>query len=806
MSLSTALFCSGAEIWQPDGDFPIGGYDGPSRQYNTQETWNIMKNAGINFSMTSDDYTEEDNNKALAFCEKAGIKLLLRTRKKAFEFSSNKRLPYKSPALFGYDAGDEPVYNEFNIYKNLYNIYRKLAPGKFIFSNLLPYEQNSGLGTINYRDYIEKYVETVKPYVISYDHYPLREAGDKPLYFENFEIVRNVGLKYNLPCWIIIQLIPHINKYASLGGVYRPLGEAELKWQIYSALAYGFKGIIYYTYWTREAGWITGEGVVKADGRPSIYYSTVKKCNMELKNIGRKMLGLKSVGIWHTGDIPSGCRRLGTDNILQLPDKLSSILGLFRDSSGNDYVMIVNKNYKKSCCLTVKTRKDVGAVYLFDTEKNEEIPVELKGRSFDINIPAGTGRLFRLKRAFTYPGMLHLPPFSKEDQAQWIWERDNLSTSDYTLLFRKKISLPAQPSQARFCITADDSCTIFINGRKAGSARNWQNGCLGKIGKLLRKGENIIAVKAKNRQHSAGLLCKVEGVLPDRQKFHIVTDHSWKVSPELGDKKWLSLNYDDNTWKNAYEIGYYPCPPWGQRLRGFYDSEDAVDSIGGTKVIADAGNGQKAYLVTGKKKIFSKEKFKIDPEKYYVASVRVKASGNKPSYAYLGIAPFTKEDKFISSGTVSSVRGTFTRLAASCKASDTVIKIADGSKWKKGKTFFVAFNAREDESDLPNFTHTPGIITNIEQKNGVYNITLSKPTGKDYPAGTGIREHYHCAMYIYEKVGEVPVKWTKWQSKPRKGSDFRNGQLGQLVLLCNWGKYQERSMLFAELKIEEVKK
>ncbi|MFA6715466.1 MAG: glycosyl hydrolase family 98 C-terminal domain-containing protein [Victivallaceae bacterium] len=221
--------------------------------------------------------------------------------------------------------------------------------------------------------------------------------------------------------------------------------------------------------------------------------------------------------------------------------------------------------------------------------------------------------------------------------------------------------------------------------------------------------------------------------------------------------------------------------------------------------IVDMGrNGGKAFLVNKKATIISPQKFKIDPEKYYVTSVRVKALNDKPSYAYLGIAPFTKEGAFITSSTVSGIAGTLTRLAASCQPGDTVIKIADGSKWKKGGKFIMAFNAKEDESDLPNFNRTGGTIKNIEHGDGVYNVTLSRPIGKTYPVGTKVREHYHCAKYLYEKWGKVPVKWTKWQSRPRKGSKFRKGAWGQLVLLCNYGSDKEQKMLFNNLKIEAL--
>lgn len=236
------------------------------------------------------------------------------------------------------------------------------------------------------------------------------------------------------------------------------------------------------------------------------------------------------------------------------------------------------------------------------------------------------------------------------------------------------------------------------------------------------------------------------------------------------------------------------------------DAEDKTNVLGGTKISDQAKEGKNAYLVEKVKTIVSKKKFKIDPEKYYVTSVWVKAIGDEPSFGYLGVMPFDAKNKFIGPHNVTIVKGTFTELAAPCRETDTVVKIKDGAKWKKGNLFVIAFDAKEDESDLPNFNLTSfGGIDNIEKKDGTYELTLKKPVGKAYPAGTKIREQQYGNTYVYDKYGAIPIEWTKWQGKPRKGSNFRPGTVfGQLILICNHNKAKDKSMLFDDLTIEEI--
>jgi hypothetical protein len=232
------------------------------------------------------------------------------------------------------------------------------------------------------------------------------------------------------------------------------------------------------------------------------------------------------------------------------------------------------------------------------------------------------------------------------------------------------------------------------------------------------------------------------------------------------------------------------------------NAEDGMAGFTGrnVKIVENARDGKKAFMAEKKGIIFTKETFKIDMEKSYVISVWVKAAG-EPSFCWLGIAPCDAKRQYIQSHYVANVKGSLTELVAACKSGDTVVKIKDGSKWINQQYRVIAFGAKDDESDLPNRDVSSG-IKNIEQKDGVYEVTLLKPLKKDYPAGTKVREHT-MGGYVYAKKGRVPGEWTKWQGTV-KGSSLRKGETGRLILLCNWGKDKDKDILFDELTIEEV--
>ena len=134
-------------------------------------------------------------------------------------------------------------------------------------------------------------------------------------------------------------------------------------------------------------------------------------------------------------------------------------------------------------------------------------------------------------------------------------------------------------------------------------------------------------------------------------------------------------------------------------------------------------------------------KFAVDPAKTY--AVQVEASAKQPdgksSWVLVGYDVFDKNGKQITSSHVGAIGGTLTTVAEDAPKGATVIKLKDGSKYRKASAV-LAFDAKEDFSDLPNYNISPA-VKNIAKQGDVWEITLSSPLKTDIKAGTAVREH-----------------------------------------------------------------
>ena len=215
-------------------------------------------------------------------------------------------------------------------------------------------------------------------------------------------------------------------------------------------------------------------------------------------------------------------------------------------------------------------------------------------------------------------------------------------------------------------------------------------------------------------------------------------------------------------------------------------------------------NGKQFYQVKGRRTVISDTSFKIDPDKYYVTSVRIRASLPGITRALLGVAPVDDQNRIIGHVNRVVVPKTFTKLIKPCSAEDKTIWIEDGVNWIKVNTA-PAFNVKADGSDIPCFSVIEGILTkSVEEKDDGFLITFDRKIGKSFTAGTTVRQHRYGGAYIYDVNKVVDNEWTVWQSKPRKGSTFPKGTVGgRMVLVCNNG-YNDKIIDFDELKIEEV--
>ena len=205
------------------------------------------------------------------------------------------------PALYAYFLTDEPSVTNFAGLGRLVAWLRERDPAHLAYINLFPtYANNEQLGTAGdtvaaYRKHLQLYLAQVQPALISYDHYQFAVKGDQPQYFLNLAMIRQAALEGGLPFLNIVQA-------ATWTPSMRVPTPDEMRYLVYTTLAYGAQGISYYIY---SCPGHTG-GIAAADGTPTPLYHALKTLNREFVAIATQLQPLRSLGVYHAGMQPPG--------------------------------------------------------------------------------------------------------------------------------------------------------------------------------------------------------------------------------------------------------------------------------------------------------------------------------------------------------------------------------------------------------------------------------------------------------------------------------------------------------------------
>ncbi|MFI7643466.1 hypothetical protein [Nonomuraea sp. NPDC049400] len=167
--------------------------------------------------------------------------------------------------------------------------------GHLAYVNLFPSHV-----TGSYDAYVGDFVSAVRPSVLSFDRYPFLSSGEDDGYFADLATIRTHAARAGLPAWLYLQTLAYDG--------HRTPTAAELAWQVNTALAYGYTGFQYFTYWTPDPA--RGEGFQPAlihDGEPTERYAIVRTLNTGwLRPIGEALSGLPWTGVEHSSDFLLG--------------------------------------------------------------------------------------------------------------------------------------------------------------------------------------------------------------------------------------------------------------------------------------------------------------------------------------------------------------------------------------------------------------------------------------------------------------------------------------------------------------------
>lgn len=333
----------------------------------TEESYRILSESGINVAYALydklDQYPEDVVN-ALEYCEKYNVSYVAGlnnsygyTSSSILESTIYSTLMKDNPAaLGGVMIMDEPSYINMEDMAVSRDCFEELLGKKMYYSgNLFPtYATESQLynrlqstppipeGGYSYEQYVQDYIEIYDPQVLSYDYYPVQGQGSALLdgYYENMSIIRKYAAEAKIPFWVYIQT-------CSFNANVRIPTEAEINWLVNSSLAYGCKGIQYFTYWCPlSGGEIFSGAMISVEGEKTPIYEYVKKVNEHIAVIDEVLMCSLSQGIMVAGASPC---TIPEEDVIESYENLvgvtgaSALVGCF-DYNGLPAYYVFNNN------------------------------------------------------------------------------------------------------------------------------------------------------------------------------------------------------------------------------------------------------------------------------------------------------------------------------------------------------------------------------------------------------------------------------------------------------------------------------
>ena len=133
--------------------------------------------------------------------------------------------------------------------------------------------------------------------------------------------------------------------------------DSTFRLQVYSTLAYGGRGIQYFTYFAPQ-GDNFRLAAIDHFGNRTATWDMLRRINFEIRALAPTMIRLHSTGVYHSSDVPPQGHPISESRLvqdvalstagLQHPKAFHFLLGEFEDAQGRPYLMLVNKDLQQS--------------------------------------------------------------------------------------------------------------------------------------------------------------------------------------------------------------------------------------------------------------------------------------------------------------------------------------------------------------------------------------------------------------------------------------------------------------------------
>ena len=316
-----------------------------------------------------------------------------------------------------------------------------------------------GGSTSGYTNYVNQWISTVQPDLLSYSNYPnlggFVPSSELTTHYNNMMLVRNAaqqgaGTADDIPYTTWISGSTSRNPGPTTGS-------SELRMRIFSALTTGHKGINYFRY--DGPGNLYGASspnlVENQTGTVNDLYDDAQDVNAEVANLGTSLKFLNSTAVRY---IKKGT---GTSTPSQLPNYTSGVqqsqltgvqitspsgrytdgmIGFFEDDKNDEYFLLTNLNFDQNIAANdaldfqVQFDGTVNSLQRLDRETGQVVNVPLTSNRLDVTLPGGTGELYKYDTGTNFAKeqqiSLSLVPVNDPDVPEHYRSFDLMATSE----------------------------------------------------------------------------------------------------------------------------------------------------------------------------------------------------------------------------------------------------------------------------------------------------------------------------------------------------------------------------------------
>ena len=142
-----------------------------------------------------------------------------------------------------------------------------------------------------------------------------------------------------------------------------------------------------------------------------------------------------------------------------------------------------------------------------------------------------------------------------------------LGHSGYLEVCKRAFLYTLRNNQVEFTYEeVDDFMKVWINGELILSNNLWSQPKAADVTKVLKQGQNLIAVWGKNHHSPAALLLNLNVRLKNGKQLNVHSDGTWKRS-SLIDKGWEKPGFKDADWLPALIIAEMEAPGTWQGIK-----------------------------------------------------------------------------------------------------------------------------------------------------------------------------------------------------------------------------------------------